>query len=133
MQPKGVRNNYALGLAGTFTGIVALIWVVTKAGSVPLPVDAVENAPSAFSTLIKETKEQAAAAQNALRDSMKANNESVATSTTDTAPTPAEVAPVAEATTTSSTTASSTVVTPVPVMIGTTTATSAPVTATSTP
>ena len=134
-QPKAVRNNYAMAMAGTFTGVVALVWLITKVGSgVAVPMEAAENTPGGFATLFKETKEQVATVQQAFKEKM------AGTATTS------ESAPTLEAVVASSTeeaisaysttTAATSSQIAVPVLIGTTTATtsvSATGTATSTP
>lgn len=135
-QPKAVRNNYAMALAGTFTGVIALVWVVTKVGGGgTLPVTAAENTTGGFATLIKETKEQAAAVQGAFKEKY-ANKDGVANP--NTTPTLEEVVASsteeAVAAYTASTTDYASSHIPVPVLIGTTTATTtATGTATSTP
>jgi hypothetical protein len=142
-QPKAVRNNYAMALAGTFTGLIALVWVVTKVGGAgTLPVTAAENTAGGFATLLKETKEQAAAVQASFKEQL-ANKGGVAT-TSEAVPTLEEtiassteeaIAAYGTATTTGSTTYTSSHVA-VPVLIGTTTATTTATangTATSTP
>ena len=134
-QPKAVRNNYAMAMAGTFTGVVALVWLITKVGSgVAVPMEAAENTPGGFATLFKETKEQVATVQQTFKEKM------AGTATTS------ESAPTLEAVVASSTeeaisaysttTAATSSQIAVPVLIGTTTATtsvSATGTATSTP
>lgn len=62
-QSKTVRNNYALGIAGTFTSIVALVWLMNNShqsmvSSTDVALDK-ENVP--FSNLFKQAKEQFAA------------------------------------------------------------------------
>lgn len=61
-KPKHVRNNYALALASTFTGMVALFWFVGTASQVSLSGSEVASNEerSPFSNLIKQSKEQLA-------------------------------------------------------------------------
>jgi hypothetical protein len=59
-QPKAVRDNYALGIAITFTALVLMVWVVARPGGEALVVEVIsaDEASSPFSTLLKETKEK---------------------------------------------------------------------------
>ena len=57
-QPKEVRDSYALALAGLFTAVVCVFWVMAR---LQTPVDGgsiVKDNVSPFSTLVKKTKEQ---------------------------------------------------------------------------
>lgn len=84
-KPKAVRDNYAFGIAASFTLVVMLIWVVAKpAGSFLESGDVAtkdKEVNSPFSTLIKETKEQLASLKEA---TSKEGSETEATSTATT-------------------------------------------------
>ena len=58
-QPKQVRDNYALGLAGSFTSVVVLLWVVAfpDAGLLDAPQPEVEPV-APFAGLIEESKQR---------------------------------------------------------------------------
>jgi hypothetical protein len=85
-KPKSVRDNYAFAIAGIFTVVVMMIWVVSQpsdgiftAGNNVSQVE--KNSP--FSTFIKESKEQMASLKEAFSDkaiSSEAENTPVATS-----------------------------------------------------
>lgn len=84
-QSKTVRNNYALGIAGTFTSIVALVWLVNNShqsmvSSTDVALDK-ENVP--FSNLFKQAKEQFAAikASSTSTEEQIKETEAVSTST----------------------------------------------------
>jgi flagellar hook-length control protein FliK len=139
-QPKAVRNNYAMAMAGTFTGVVALVWLVTKVGSgVAVPMEAAENTPGGFATLFKETKEQVATVQQAFKEKMASNattSEAVPTLEDVVASSTEEAISAYNATATAATSSYTSSHIAVPVLIGTTTATTsitATGTATSTP
>ncbi len=84
-QSKAVRNNYALGIASTFTGIVALVWLMNSSHQSMVPSTDValnnENAP--FSSLFKQAKEQFAAikASSTSTEEQIKETEAVSTST----------------------------------------------------
>ena len=63
-QPKHVRDGYAFGAASVFTGIVFMFWVVSFPGLGGVVGNqapaATKEGNSAFSTLLKQTKEQLA-------------------------------------------------------------------------
>ncbi len=67
-QPKAVRNQYAFGLSATFTLCVALVWVVTGMNlrSSTLPEVSSDTAPTPFSSLWRQIKEQSATAWSAV-------------------------------------------------------------------
>ncbi len=62
-QSKPVRNRYAMGFAGVFTGLVALIWFINT-GPFKTPVQMagqpLEQSEGTFYTLTKQIKEQVA-------------------------------------------------------------------------
>ncbi len=78
-QPKKVRNNYALGIAMTFTGIVALVWIVNtlNQGIVPEGELATNKESIPFSNLFKQTKEQFAN----LKEAEKSEDQNAETAT----------------------------------------------------
>jgi hypothetical protein len=84
-QSKAVRNNYALGIASTFTGIVALVWLMNSSHQSMVPSTDValnkENAP--FSNIFKQAKEQFAAikASSTSTEEQIKETEAVSTST----------------------------------------------------
>lgn len=88
-KPKAVRDNYAFGIAGSFTLVVVIIWVMARPTSGLLDGGNVANkdkeANSPFSTLIKESKAQLASLKLA---ASKENTlpESEATSTATSSP-----------------------------------------------
>lgn len=61
-KPKHIRNGYALALASTFTGIVALVWFVGTAsqGFLTSAELKISEGDTPFSNLIKQSKEQLA-------------------------------------------------------------------------
>jgi hypothetical protein len=85
-KPKSIRNNYAFAIAGSFTVVVMMIWVVSQ------PNDGIftgggklseEEKNSPFSTFIKESKEQMASLKGAFSDgvsNLEETNTPVATS-----------------------------------------------------
>ncbi len=82
-QSKTVRNNYALGIASTFTGIVALVWLMNNSHQSMIPSTDValskDNVP--FSNLFKQAKEQFAAIKTASTSTEEQINEAEAVST----------------------------------------------------
>lgn len=79
-KPKVVRNQYALGVAFMFTGVVALAWVMTGMSLDPKTVSEVAEAERpAFANLTEQIKEQWAAAQAALKDSPQGGTSTDAT------------------------------------------------------
>lgn len=67
-RPKHVRDNYAFGLASTFTFTVLMFWVMSFSGGETQAPDGVvaqeKNIP--FATLIKQSKEQFALLREAV-------------------------------------------------------------------
>ncbi len=67
-RPKHVRDNYAFGLASTFTFTVLMFWVMSFSGGEIQAQDGVvaqeKNIP--FATLIKQSKEQLALLREAV-------------------------------------------------------------------
>lgn len=64
---KSVRDRYALGIASSFTIIVALIWVVTlpaRFGQTPME-NAQATGAAPFASLFKQARDQVAAVKNA--------------------------------------------------------------------
>jgi len=60
-QPKSVRDNYALGIAGSFTSIILLLWIVDFPSEGLLDALTEETAKlTPFTTLISESKEKLA-------------------------------------------------------------------------
>ncbi len=66
-QPKSVRDNYALGIAGSFTFVVMLLWVVAlpSEGLLDEPAVATEKI-TPFATLVAESKKKIAAIKDSL-------------------------------------------------------------------
>ncbi len=82
-QPKHVRENYAFGIAATFTVIVLLVWVVSRPqtgllGGIP---NQVSETAAPFATLLKESKEQLAQLKNAAAPTTTALTVDTATAT----------------------------------------------------
>lgn len=78
-QPKNVRDNYAVGIAASFTAIVFVFWGVAQmdegfSGNV-LPKG---EATSPFATLIKESKEHLANIKNSIGSSSDKANQTAA-------------------------------------------------------
>lgn len=87
-QPKSVRDNYALGIAGSFTTIVVLLWVVAfpSEGLLDAPEPEVEKL-TPFATLISESKERIASFKNTLNSASSSDSQAaVVTASTSTAP-----------------------------------------------
>jgi hypothetical protein len=61
-KPKNVRNNYAFGIATSFTGLVALVWFMGTVNQSALTGAevTVNEEGTLFSNLIKQSKEQLA-------------------------------------------------------------------------
>jgi len=70
-QPKSVRDNYALGIAGVFTFSILCLWLISKTGGEESDNIAAPKAEVPFATLIKQTKEQFAALKATLTESGK--------------------------------------------------------------
>lgn len=127
-QPKAKRDSYAFMVAGTFTGIVALIWAFSLPGKMGTVGDTPEaNSAAPFANLIKETGEQLAAVRDGLKSKKsELSPENNAASSTAIVLSPEEISKAQEALETNNTeaTSSASSTTPaVPVMIATTTAT----------
>lgn len=125
-QPKSRIDSYAFLVAGTFTGVVALIW----AFSLPEKMDTISGAkeadsPAPFSNLIKETGEQLAAVKDGLRSKKDDEVKEDTASSTSIVLSEEEIVKAKEALSSNSTNTQevSTTTMPVPVLIGTTTAT----------
>lgn len=126
-QPKAKRDSYAFMVAGTFTGIVALIWAFSlpqKMGTVGDTPEANSAAP--FANLIKETVQQLAAVRDGLKSKKSELSPDTAASSTAIVLSPEEVSKAKEAienNNTEATSSASSTTSAVPVMIATTTAT----------
>ncbi|MCB9811023.1 MAG: hypothetical protein H6779_04665 [Candidatus Nomurabacteria bacterium] len=70
-QPKHVRSNYALAIATSFTGVVALVWFVTSInqGMVSSAEYAKSEGNSPFHNLLEQSKEQFANVKEAFKTS----------------------------------------------------------------
>lgn len=78
-KPKHVKENIALGIAGGFTAIVAIVWLVTVPKSFIAGDEVKKEGPHAFSTLIDQMKEQLAGVKNALPESATSTLEQIET------------------------------------------------------
>ena len=68
-KPKSVRNQYALGISLTFTGLVAAVWLFTGMNLDDNTVANVEKSDaSPFGNLTKQIKEQWATARESLTE-----------------------------------------------------------------
>lgn len=67
-QPKNVRNNYAFGIATVFTGVVALVWLVSSPKQDFIPLN-ISEGKTPFSNLLKQSKEQLASLKSAVSES----------------------------------------------------------------
>ena len=83
-QPKSSRDNYALGIAVTFTALVLTVWVVARpAGENFVGVvsdEALNTSP--FATLIKETKEKFAGVKDSVQSESDSQAAALITATT---------------------------------------------------
>jgi hypothetical protein len=69
-KPKAVRTQYALAISATFTGVVAVIWIVTGMSLDLKTKEAVETGGQApFANLSKQIKEQWATVRAAMNTS----------------------------------------------------------------
>ena len=78
-QSKAVRNQYALALAGVFTACIGVVWLYTsfltpEGGLISSAPETEKSLP--FSNLIKQTKEQWAAATEAIKEEIPATTTS---------------------------------------------------------
>ena len=92
-QPKSVRDNYALGIAGTFTSIVVLLWVVAfpAGGLLDAPEQQVEKL-TPFATLISESKQGLASIRESLNSASSSDSQAaVVTASTTIATTPENI------------------------------------------
>ena len=83
-QPKHVRDGYAFGAAFVFTGVVFVFWIVSfpnlgSVGNGQTPV-ATKEGNSAFSTLLKQTKEQLAQLHSSVSDNGEGDGAASSTS-----------------------------------------------------
>ncbi len=77
-KPKAVRNQYALGISAVFTGLVALVWVVTGMSLDSQTRDDVESGERApFANLTEQIKEQWAAARGSMNTALSTTTEAV--------------------------------------------------------
>jgi hypothetical protein len=124
-QPKSKIDSYAFMVAGTFTGIVALVW----AFSLPQKMERVNgseesNSQAPFSNLLKETGEQLAAVKNGLK-SKESEGEAEATTSEEIILSEEEITKAKEAIAANASlnTEATTTIEAVPVLIATTSAT----------
>ncbi len=126
-QPKAKRDSYAFMVAGTFTGIVTLIWAFSLPGKMGTVGETPEaDSPAPFANLIKETGEQLAAVREGLKSKKSELSPETAASSTAIVLSPEEVSKAKEALESNNTEAISSgtsTTMAVPVMIATTTAT----------
>ncbi len=86
-QPKNIRDNYALGIAGSFTFIVMLLWVVAlpSEGLLDEPEIAAEKL-TPFATLVAESKKKIAAIKETLNTASSTDSQSATVVTATTSP-----------------------------------------------
>lgn len=128
-QPKSVRDNYALGIAGSFTSIVVLLWVVAfpSEGLLDAPDEVAVEKTTPFATLISESKKRFVALKTSLQSASSSDSRAaVVTSTTTSSDIVLSEADIALALQKASSTQSGTSTTPqtddyTEVLIGTTT------------
>jgi hypothetical protein len=83
-QPKSSRDNYAFGIAITFTALVLMVWVVARPSGenfVGVVSDEALNT-SPFATLIKETKEKFAGVKDSVAQTVQSESDSQAAALT---------------------------------------------------
>lgn len=86
-QPKAVRDNYALGIAGSFTSVVLLLWVVAfpDGGLLDAPEQEVEKL-TPFSTLLSQSKEKLAEIKASLNSASSTDSLAAVVTTSTTTP-----------------------------------------------
>ena len=86
-QPKNVRDNYALGIAGSFTLVVALLWVVAfpSEGLLDEPEITTEKL-TPFATLLSESKKKMAAIKDAMNTASTTDTQTAAAVTATSSP-----------------------------------------------
>ena len=65
-KPKHIKDNIAFSVAGVFTTLVAIVWVMTVPKSFFAGDEIKPEAPRAFTTLINQVKEQVAGVKAAM-------------------------------------------------------------------
>lgn len=126
-QPKSVRDNYALGVAGSFTFVVMLLWLVAlpSEGLLDEPEIATEKI-TPFATLMTESKKQFAALKAALNTASSTDTETTAAVNATTSPenivlTESDIAVAQDKASTTAATSTNSEPAYIEVMIGTTT------------
>lgn len=67
-KPKHVRDNIALGVAGTITSLVLVAWFVTSTDQLGEVVQSSKQGASAFSTFVSHAKNEVANVMESLPD-----------------------------------------------------------------
>lgn len=108
-KPKAVRDNIALGVAGSMTAVVVLAWVLVTPENISTVASEARKQPGTFATLFNQIKEQTATVVESVTAVKTAVDEEVAEEATPVA-TSSESASVENSTITSTSTQSGAII-----------------------